>query len=282
MSSFKSILARTEDGTVQITITIPQSLVGAKKEEALAHIAKNLEVPGFRRGKAPKDVALKHVKQQELYDHLLKDLLPSSYSAALQEHKLRPILAPRFELVSLDEDRDWQIRALTCELPQVDIGDYKKAVKDKTAAGKGNGQQQEQTREGKEQQVIQTLLANTKIQVPRLLVEEEVNHKLARLLEQTQKLGLTIEQYLTSTGKTVENLKAEYAQQAIDGIKLELTLNKIADEERVIVQPQEVDQVTAASGDEETKKALSTPAQKQAVGAILRRRKALDRLVSLV
>lgn len=281
-----SILARQDDGTIQLTITIPQSLVQQKKEQALIHLVQSLEVPGFRRGKAPRDVALKHIEKQELYNHLLQDLLPAVYTASVEKHKVTPILAPRFELINTDDDRDWQVRAVTCELPTINIEDYRKAVKGRAAASKIWVPEKQKngpvSREEKEQQVLKTILETAQAQIPRLLLEEEVNHRLAKLLDQTQKLGLTVEQYLASTGKTTESLRAEFAQQAENSIKLELALNKIADEEKVTVDNSEITALINASGDEEVKKSLANPAQRRMIHGVLKRRKALDRLVALV
>lgn len=282
-----SVLARQDDGTVQITITIPQDVVRANKEEAFKQLVENLEIPGFRKGKAPQDVALKHIDTQKLYEHILQRLLPEAYAVAVEEHKLQPILAPRFELVAIEEDKDWQIRAITCELQEINLGDYKKTIKATATAGKiwvpGKGEnKKESTREEKEQEIIKTLIEKTEVKIPKLLIEEEVNHRLSRLLEQVQKLGLTIEQYLTSTGKTAEQLREEYSRQAQDSIKLELSLNKVAQEEKLEVLDSEVEEVIGATGDSKTQEALSTPYQKRLIKSTLLRRKALDKLVSLV
>lgn len=286
-----SVLARQEDGTLQITITIPQDVVRANKEEAFKYFVENLEIPGFRKGKAPQDVALKHIDTQKLYEHMLQHLLPEAYASSVEEHKLQPVLAPRFELLSTEEGRDWQVRAITCELPEINLGDYKQNIKAGAATGKiwvpGKGENKNPpnggpAREEREQEIIKTLIEKTEVKIPKLLIEEEVNHKLSRLLEQVQKLGLTIEQYLSSTGKTVEQLREEYWHQAQDSIKLELSLNKVAQEEKLEVQDNEIEEVVKATGDQKTQEALSTSYQKRLIKGALLRRKALDRLANLV
>lgn len=282
-----SVLARQDDGTAQLTITIPYSLVKDKREEALNHLIQDLEVPGFRRGKAPRDVALKHIEQQMLYNHTLRHLLPEVYADSVKEHNLAPVLAPRFELVKINEEEDWEVRAITCELPNVDLGDYKKTVGgalrsgDIWTPGKGKAQQGP-TREEKEQKVLKALVEGIKIKIPKLLIEEEVNHKLANLLDQVQRLGLTIEQYLASTGKTVDQVKLEYAKATEEAIKLELILNEIAQLEKLEVAEKEIEEVIENSGSAESKKALSTPGQRRLIRGVLLRRRALDSLLSLL
>lgn len=291
-ASNKAVLARLDDGTIQITLSIPQEKIAQAQEEVIAEFVKEIEVPGFRKGKAPLDIATKRLDKQKVYEHSLQHLLPEAYANAIEGHQLRPILAPRFELISVEEDKDWVVRAITCEVPSIDLGDYKKAIKD---SGKvdliltpetDKEKDKEQTREEKEQQVIKALLDNVKIKLPRVLVEEEVNHKLSQLLEQVQRLGLTVEQYMASTGRTVEQLREEYARQAEDSIKLVLLLNKVGDEEKITVTETEVDEVVNASlnatGDSAARESIDTPEQKRLVYSILLRRKTLDSLVSLI
>lgn len=294
ISKTTSVLARQDDGTVQITMTIPNEIVQKKKGEALGHITETLEVSGFRKGKVPQDIALKHIDTEKLYEYTLQHLLPEAYALAREEHKLQPILAPRFELLSIEEGKDWQVRAITCELPQINLGDYKQTItgalagkkiwvpgKINPSASPGQGKK-EGTREEKEQEVIKTLIEKTEVKIPKLLIEEEVNHRLSRLLEQVQKLGLTIEQYLASTGKIVDQVRDDYARQAEEAIKLELVLTEVAKEQKIEVSDEEIDKLIDSTGDDKTKEALSTASQKRLIRLTLMRRKALDNLISLV
>ena len=61
-------------------------------------------------------------------EEILKKLLPDTYIAAVQEHKLRPIINPKIHVNSVNPDEDWSYTALTCEVPEIDLGDYKKAI----------------------------------------------------------------------------------------------------------------------------------------------------------
>lgn len=55
----KSTLAREDDGTIQINFVIPKKEIDAQKEEVVKEMAKNLKVPGFRKGNVPTSVAEK-------------------------------------------------------------------------------------------------------------------------------------------------------------------------------------------------------------------------------
>lgn len=290
----KSVLARTGDGTLQITLTLPIEQVERTREHVLKEIIETIVVPGFRKGKAPTDIAMQHVDKQKLYEQTLQHVLPQAYAFALEEHKIQPILQPRFELVSVEEGKDWSVRAITCEAPIVKMGDYKTEIKGKAKAAKiwvpekdnASTKQDEskiQEPEAKEQDAIKALLEVVEVKIPKLLIDEEVNHRLAQLLDQVQRLGMSIEQYLSSTGRNIEAIRADYAKQAEGSIKLVVALNKVAEDQKIEIAENEIDGVISASktasGNGEN---LDTPEQRRLIRSVLLRRKALDQLVSLV
>jgi len=66
-----------------------------------------------------------------------------------------------------------------------------------------------------------------------MLVEDKVSRTLANLINQTNTLGLTIDQYLSSIGKTAETLRAEYKEKIVGQLKLQFALDEIAEKEKI-------------------------------------------------
>ena len=120
-----SVLAREADGTLQITITIPQADVASVEQEVLEELAKTTNVPGFRPGHAPLEEVKKRTSAQTVLERILGKILPEAYKQAIDEHKIVPFLSPKFELINVQTANDWQVRAVTCEAPKVELGDYK-------------------------------------------------------------------------------------------------------------------------------------------------------------
>lgn len=295
----KSVIARSNDGTIQITFSIPFKEVKAKRQEAALELGKNMEIPGFRKGKAPLDRLISQIPQATLIEKTLGKILPKLIANAISKHKIKPAIYPKFELVKAQEGENWQIRATTCELPRINLGDYKKTIAGslrakaiwapRQARGKlaSSGHQPdkkgEPTHEEKEQEVIKTLLETVKIDIPKLLIDEEVNQRLSNLLSRLEKLGLTLENYLASIGKTAESLRQEYEKQARDAINLELILNKIAEEESIKIEEEQIENtIKASSASSELTERLKTPEQRRLIESVLKRRGALDSLVSLL
>lgn len=286
-----STVAKLADGTIQITFTIPSSEVTKAWDEALGHIGENLEVEGFRKGNAPKDRVLAKVGENKVIEHALQHLLPKLTSEVISEHKLRIAIYPRYELLSTNPGQDWQVRATTCELPEVDLGDYKKAVKgvkgsgiwtpDKAGEEKKDEEISRQEVEGK---AIEALLKAVSVTIPQILIDEEVNSRLARLLERLEKLGISLEAYLSSNGKTSEQLRGDYEQQSKDSITLDLALSTVATKEKLTVAQADVDAAVkaqeAVDGNIEISAAEKTN-RESIIRATLMKRAALDFIIAL-
>lgn len=278
-----SVIARESDGNIQITFTIPYSLIEKSQEETIAEMAKDIDIPGFRKGTAPISKVREKIPQGTLIEHSLGHILPKALSEAVTENKLKIAVYPRFELISAKENEAWQIKGTTCELPEVVLGDYKKAVSGALRAdsiivpGKEN---KEKTREEKEGMVLKALIDSVKINIPKVLIEEEADSRLSSLLSRLEKLGLALESYLASINKKAEDLRAEYALQAKDAISIDLILNKIAETENLKVDAKEIDSAIqmsqAAAGKNE-----DPESRKRLIESILKRRKALDFLLNL-
>lgn len=287
------VVAKDKDGTIQITFTIPFKDIKKSREVAAKDIGKNMELPGFRKGMAPLNKLLDHIPQNTLIENTLRIILPEALGKALEEHKIRPAIYPKFELISVKEDENWQVRGITCELPEVKLGNYKKIISDtgKTDAiwtpdskesDKKASKKKELSREEKEQKVIKILGESIEIAIPKPLIEEEVNRRLSDLLQRIEKLGLTLEAYLISIGKTADGIRKDYEEQAKEAIRFDLILGKIAVEEKVKVSKEEVEQTIKmyAQGD----KSSAAPAgdQKTIIETVLKKRAALDALCALL
>src|SRR5262245_13941939 len=121
-------LSRTNDGTIELTLTIPWEEIQKTYEIVVDDMVKDAELPGFRKGKAPRAKVERTLDKTKVYEGAIKRIVPQAYTQAVTEHKLTPMLMPQIELKEAQEGKDWQVMAKTCEAPEVKLGDYKKAV----------------------------------------------------------------------------------------------------------------------------------------------------------
>jgi trigger factor len=279
----KSQLSKQTDGTIELTLTIPWVDVTKVYEAVVTEMVQNAEIDGFRKGKAPRAKVEEKLDKTKVYEEALKKIIPEAYGKAVEEHKLHPIVQPKIELKDATEQKDWVLRALTCEKPPVTLGEYKKAVTDlkATKAKKiwtpGQDEKKDEKEESKKptiDELLKALYENVTVSIPTLLLEHEVNRLLSDLIDQTKKLGMSAEQYLSSTGRTADSIRKEYEEQAKRTLSLEFALEAIADKEGLFVSDDDIDVVIKTAKTDEEKKALT--AQRYYIASVLRRQKTID------
>lgn len=264
-----STMAKTDDGGLSITFSIPKVVIDEEQNHALEAIAPTVTVQGFRKGKAPLDKVKAQVSEEKILQRALEHILPHAFSDFVSENKIIPAMYPKFEIVKAGDNEVWEITAQTCEIPKFDLGDYKEISR--KAVASISLKKEEPTLEMKQQKVIEALLESIKITLPKVLTSEEVNIRLAQLLERIEKLGLNLDSYLASVGKNPDVLRKEYEAQATQAISIELILNSIAMEEKINIAKKDIDEALVASGNDES--------QKHFVESVLKRRAVLDQLI---
>ncbi|MCL4354797.1 hypothetical protein M1349_05030 [Patescibacteria group bacterium] len=274
-----SKIDKQPDGTIKLDVTIPAKDIATTRELVVDEYVKNMQVPGFRKGKAPKKTVESKIDPEKLREEILRKLLPKYYIEAVTEHKLNPILNPKIHIHKINGDNeDWNFEALTCEAPVINLGSYKDSIKKITAKAKivipGKEQQQVSFDD-----IVKELLVSVKVTIPQIIIDQEVDRLLAQSLDEIKKLGLTLEQYLGSTGRTAADLRKEYEIKATNDVKLEFALQKIADEEKITVEEKEIDEAINQAKSDAEKQNLQT--NRYLLSSILRQQKTLDFLRNL-
>jgi len=289
MEENKYVLNKLKNGSFDLIIKINQKEITDAQRKIIEENKKHLELKGFRKGMAPDSKVKEEIGAEKLKELILNFILPIIYQEAIKKFNLHPIISPKIDLLSIKDGEDWEIKLISCEGPEISLGHYKDEIKSKLSTKKiwtpseGSEKPDEKTqneeKEKRIEKILSWLIENIKFEVSELLTEEEVNRKLSELLEQTRKLGLTIDQYLSSTKKTVEDLRKEFSDQAERNLKMEFLLGKIADEENITVNPSEVEEAISRTKDEKEKEAMNN--NKYLIAIFIRQQKALDFLTSL-
>jgi len=277
--------------TFELEFSIAWNKVKKQYQKTLKQLAKDAEIKGFRKGQAPLNVIEQNTDKSKLYGQVVNQLLPQSYTQAIVQHQLKPAISPKIQIIKAEENQPWQFKATACELPQVKLGDYKKTVKGilakekiwtpaKGSPTKIDKQKQENSTQ-KMNLIIQALLKSTSVELADILIDSEKDKMLSKLLQEAQKLGLTIDQYAQSINKTVDQLKQDYYQSAQKTLKMELILQAIADDRKLEIDKKEVDDMINTTKDEALKQKLNSPSERAYITSVIRKRKTIDYLLSL-
>jgi FKBP-type peptidyl-prolyl cis-trans isomerase (trigger factor) len=276
----KSTIEKKDDGTVSVTLTIPHDSVKKARADVVKEMATQADLPGFRKGKAPEKLVEEKLNPDSVREEILKKILPQVYMEAIEEHKLKPIMNPKLHVEKIEDDKDWVVTALTCELPAVDPGPYKANIQNITAKSKIviPGKEEENKKPATEE-ILKVVLDGAKVKIPGILVEQEADRLIAQLLDDIKRLGLSLDQYLGSTKRNPQDLRAEYASRAENDIKLEFVLQKIAEDAKISVDPKEIEEAIEKAKNPEERQSME--ANRYLLAGILRQQKTLDFLMNL-
>lgn len=87
--------------------------------------AKKFNIPGFRKGKAPKAVIEKYYSESVFYEDAVNEVLPAAYEAAVKEADLDVVARPEIDLEEIKKGEPVVFTALVTTKPEVKLGDYK-------------------------------------------------------------------------------------------------------------------------------------------------------------
>jgi len=124
----KSVVKLLPKQTTEIEITIPWSEIKDSFEKVFAEVAKEAEIPGFRKGKAPKNLIEKKINRSKIYEEVVRQVIPKAYQEAVTTNNLKPVTAPKIEVVKAKENEDWVVKATLALKPKIDLKNYKEKI----------------------------------------------------------------------------------------------------------------------------------------------------------
>ena len=122
----KTTVKKLSDTKVCLTITLGADELNAAEQVALTKMARDLKVPGFRKGKVPVSVAAKHVNPMVLQEQVLDNALSKAVAEAFMNEKLQALERPSVEVKKFVPNQEVEFTAEATVVPPVKLGDYKK------------------------------------------------------------------------------------------------------------------------------------------------------------
>ena len=110
--------------TVLLEIELPPERVSRAVDEAVRHVARRTRVPGFRPGKAPRQVLERHLGPGVVFDEAVDHLVQDAYREALAEHDILPLTNPDVVVVQAEEGKPLIFKATVQVRPEIVLGDY--------------------------------------------------------------------------------------------------------------------------------------------------------------
>ncbi|MBH9967060.1 trigger factor [[Bacillus] enclensis] len=108
-----------------LTIEVDAAKVNEGLDAAFKKVVKQVNVPGFRKGKMPRGMFEKRFGVEALYQDALDFILPDAYAQAIEETGIEPIDRPEIDVEQMEKGKDLIFTAKVQVKPEVKLGDYK-------------------------------------------------------------------------------------------------------------------------------------------------------------
>ena len=121
----KVTLEKEKDNVVKLDITIPAKEAADAYNDAVKRISQYVNIDGFRKGKAPRQVVERHVGVDRIKHEAIENLMPKAISEAISQNDLDIIAQPYITSFNFDLGSDLTVVAKAELRPEVTLGEYK-------------------------------------------------------------------------------------------------------------------------------------------------------------
>ena len=108
-----------------LTIEVSAEEVTKGLDQAFKKVVKQINVPGFRKGKMPRQMFEKMYGVESLYQDAFDVILPDAYGHAVEETGIDPVDRPEIDIVTMEKGQPLVFTAKVIVKPEVTLGDYK-------------------------------------------------------------------------------------------------------------------------------------------------------------
>jgi len=125
----KTTIKKLEKSEVEITGVLEVAEFEKYEKKALERIGERMELPGFRKGKAPVAIVKENVQEMQLLEEMAEVALQENYIKILEENKIDAIGRPQISITKIGKGSNLEFKIITAILPEMKLGDYKNIAK---------------------------------------------------------------------------------------------------------------------------------------------------------
>ncbi|MFC3883113.1 trigger factor [Bacillus songklensis] len=108
-----------------LTVEVEAAQFNEALDKAFQKVVKQVNVPGFRKGKMPRTIFEKRFGVESLYQDALDIILPEAYSKAVEETGIEPVDRPEIDIETIEQGQNLVFTAKVVVKPEVKLGEYK-------------------------------------------------------------------------------------------------------------------------------------------------------------
>ena len=108
-----------------LTVEVDAETVSKSLDSAFKKVVKQINVPGFRKGKMPRPLFEKRFGIESLYQDAIDFMLPEAYTSAVEETGIEPVDRPEIDVEQIEKGKTFIFTAKVTVKPEVKLGEYK-------------------------------------------------------------------------------------------------------------------------------------------------------------
>ena len=117
----QSTIEKTDDHVVRLSVEVEPDEFAKDLARTYRKVAGQVKIPGFRKGKVPRQVIDARIGREHVLEEFVKDAVPTYYVRAIREHDLAPIAEPEIDLDQLEDGKPLKFTATVEVRPRVHL-----------------------------------------------------------------------------------------------------------------------------------------------------------------
>ena len=122
----KTTVDKLSDTRVKLTVNVPFAELDKEIDQAYSAIAQQVSIPGFRKGKAPRQLIDARFGRGAMLEQVVNDMLPSRYEQAVNENDLKVIGQPNIDIPKVEDNDFVEFTAEVDVRPEIEVPDFSK------------------------------------------------------------------------------------------------------------------------------------------------------------
>ncbi len=119
-------IKKQKENEVKLKIEIDKLKTNSKLNKVYNDTSYQIKIPGFRKGKIPKNILNLHLGKGYFYDKTAEELIPECYLEAIKKIDIKPINQPEIKVIQIEEDKPLIFEATVQVMPEVKLGTFDK------------------------------------------------------------------------------------------------------------------------------------------------------------
>lgn len=118
-------IENVEKNVVKIEINVEAKVFDECMDKSFSKNRSRFNIPGFRKGKAPRTMIERYYGEEVLYDDAINFACADAYDKAVDENDIHPVSRPEIDIIQIGNGQDMIFTATVTVMPEIELGEYK-------------------------------------------------------------------------------------------------------------------------------------------------------------